>query len=91
MAGRFHPVVIEALGLRPDDVLLDVGCGSGGLLGRATLAHRVAGADASEIQLQLTRRRLADKLAAGTAAGEGRRPGAAVARRSSTAACSGPG
>jgi ubiquinone/menaquinone biosynthesis C-methylase UbiE len=55
------------LDLRPEDELLDVGCGAGRLLEQATVARYLAGLDASEIQLGLARRRLADRLAAGTA------------------------
>jgi SAM-dependent methyltransferase len=67
VGGRFYPLTIERLDLRPEDELLDVGCGAGLLLEQATVARYVAGLDASEIQLGLARRRLADRLAAGTA------------------------
>ncbi|CAL8969250.1 2-methoxy-6-polyprenyl-1,4-benzoquinol methylase, mitochondrial [Cellulomonas sp. T2.31MG-18] len=57
-----------ALGLRPDDDLLDVGCGSAMLLAEhAKRARHVAGLDASDLQLDVARQRLADHLAAGTA------------------------
>ena len=56
------------LDLRPDDALLDVGCGSAGLLvEQAAHVSYVAGLDASEMQVEMARRRLADRLAAGTA------------------------
>lgn len=57
----------DELDLQPQDDLLDVGCGSGGLLEKAARVRFVAGLDASEIQLGLARRRLADRLATGTA------------------------
>jgi ubiquinone/menaquinone biosynthesis C-methylase UbiE len=57
-----------ALDLQPDDELLDVGCGSAVLLAsHATTARYVAGLDASDMQLEIARRRLADRLNAGTA------------------------
>ncbi|HEX6886655.1 MAG TPA: methyltransferase domain-containing protein [Candidatus Nanopelagicales bacterium] len=67
VAGRFYRLVAEELALQPDDELLEVGCGSGGLLALATQPRHVAGLDASGIQLGLARGRLADRLAAGTA------------------------
>ncbi len=56
------------LGLQPDDDLLDVGCGSASLLAEhASHVRYVAGLDASQIQVEMARRRLADRLAAGSA------------------------
>jgi SAM-dependent methyltransferase len=56
------------LALRPEDDLLDVGCGSGGLLTeQASHVRYVAGVDLSEIQLGMARQGLADRIAAGTA------------------------
>ena len=56
------------LDLGPDDELLDVGCGAGGLLAEhAAHVRYVAGLDASEIQIGMARRRLADRIVAGTA------------------------
>lgn len=56
------------LGLQPDDDLLDVGCGSASLLAEhASHIRYVAGLDASEIQVGMARRRLADRLATGSA------------------------
>ncbi len=56
------------LELQPDDDLLDVGCGSASLLAEhASHVRYVAGLDASEIQVGMARRRLADRLAAGSA------------------------
>ena len=67
VAVHFYTRVLRELRLRPDDELLDVGCGAGTLLARATRARNVAGLDASQIQVGLARRRLADRIAAGTA------------------------
>jgi ubiquinone/menaquinone biosynthesis C-methylase UbiE len=56
------------LDLQPDDELLDVGCGSAGLfVDHAGHVCHVAGLDASELQVAMARRRLADRIAAGTA------------------------
>ena len=66
--GSFYRAMAAELDLRPDDVLLDVGCGSAGLLvEQASHVSYVAGLDASEMQVEMARRRLADRLAAGTA------------------------
>ena len=71
MAYEHRPVYATMAGeldLRPDDDLLDVGCGSAGLLQRhAAHVRHVAGLDLSDIQVGLARRRLADRIAAGTA------------------------
>ena len=67
--GSFYRALAAELDLQPDDVLLDVGCGSAGLLiEQASHVSYVAGLDASEMQVEMARRRLADRLAAGTAA-----------------------
>lgn len=68
MVGRLYPMMAAELDLRPDDDLLEVGCGSGRLLaeGAAHVQH-VAGLDASEIQVRMARKRLAARIAAGTA------------------------
>jgi SAM-dependent methyltransferase len=64
----FYAVVAGVVDLRPDDDLLDVACGSGGYLRRqAAHVRSVAGLDASDIQLGLARRRLAERIHAGTA------------------------
>lgn len=64
-----HPQVAERLRLRRDDVLLDVGCGSGLFLRRyASDAGAVAGVDHSEVQVALARRTLRSRIAAGSAA-----------------------
>ena len=64
----FYAVVADVLDLRRDDDLLDVACGSGGLLQRqAAHVRHVAGLDASDIQLDMARRRLGNRIGAGTA------------------------
>ncbi len=67
--GEFYRRAMAAeLELGPDDELLDVGCGVGGLLAEhAAHVRYVAGLDASEIQIEMARRRLADRIVAGTA------------------------
>jgi SAM-dependent methyltransferase len=56
------------LDLQPDDDLLDVGCGSAGFLRyQAVHVRHVAGLDASAIQVGMARRRLAERITAGTA------------------------
>ena len=66
--GSFYRAMAAELDLQPDDVLLDVGCGSAGLLvEQASHVSYVAGPDASEIQVGMARRRLAERIAAGTA------------------------
>jgi len=64
----FYRAVAAELDLQPDDELLDVGCGSAGMLVEPGAPLRyVAGLDASEIQLGMARERLAERIAAGTA------------------------
>ena len=68
MLGPVYRAMAAELGLQPDDDLLDVGCGSASLLAeQASHVRYVAGLDASEIQVGMARRRLADRLAAGSA------------------------
>ena len=63
-----YPAVADALRLSPDDELLELGCGSAAFLaGQAGRVHRVAGIDLSEIQVGLARKRLGERIAAGTA------------------------
>jgi demethylmenaquinone methyltransferase/2-methoxy-6-polyprenyl-1,4-benzoquinol methylase len=65
--GSFYRAIAAELDLRPDDALLDVGCGSAGLLvEQAAHVAYVAGLDASKIQVEMARRRLADRIAVGT-------------------------
>ncbi len=65
--GFFRAMAAE-LDLQPGDVLLDVGCGAGDFLAHeASHVGHVAGLDASDVPLELARRRLADRIAAGTA------------------------
>ena len=62
-----YRAVATRLALAMDDVLLDVACGEGAfLLEYATHVGRVAGLDLSETKTRLARRRLADRIAAGT-------------------------
>jgi SAM-dependent methyltransferase len=64
----FHDAIAAELDLQPDDELLDVGCGAATLfVDHAGHVRYVAGLDASELQLELARRRLAERIAAGTA------------------------
>jgi SAM-dependent methyltransferase len=68
LASRLYELAADELDLQPDDDLLDVGCGAGALLSdRAADVRFVAGVDASQIQVNLARRRLAERIADGTA------------------------
>ena len=63
-----YALMAAALDLRSDDDLLDVGCGSGDFLAEhASHVGRVAGLDLSEPKVGIAQRRLADRIAAGTA------------------------
>ncbi len=65
---RLHAAVAGLVDLQPDDDLLDVACGAGYFLTEsASHAGRVAGVDLSEARVELARRRLADRICAGTA------------------------
>lgn len=65
---RTYALVAQALELTPDDDVLDVGCGSAALLAtHARDARRVAGLDASPLQVEQARERLAPRIRAGTA------------------------
>lgn len=58
----------EICQLRDDDVLLDLGCGAGGFLaGQAGHVQHMAGIDLSALQVDLARKTLAQRIAAGTA------------------------
>lgn len=85
----FYAPAAERLRLGPDDVLLDVGCGSGAFLQeQADAAGRVAGLDVSGVQVRLARRRLDDRIRAGTAEiAEGDATALPWADGSFTAAC----
>lgn len=68
MVGRLYAMMAAELALRPDDDLLEVGCGSAMLLAeQASHVRYVAGLDASEIQVRMARKRLAERISAGTA------------------------
>lgn len=65
---RNYAAMAAALELRPDDEVLDVGCGAAVLLAtHAAHVRFVAGIDLSDLQLETARHNLADRLAAGTA------------------------
>ena len=60
--------VVDALGLGPDDDLLDIGCGPGAFLAQhAGTVARVTGLDTSQVMLHEAHARLADRVDAGTA------------------------
>lgn len=66
-AGVYRSVA-DMLDLRADDELLDIGCGPGAFLtAEASHVGRVVGLDASPLMLRTAQRRLADRIAAGTA------------------------
>lgn len=68
VARKLYVMMAEELDLRPDDELLEVGCGSARLLAeQASHVRFVAGLDLSDIQVGMARERLAERLAAGTA------------------------
>ena len=63
-----YEVVAQMLDPQPDDELLDIGCGPGAFLAiKAQDARRVVGLDASPLMLRVAEKRLADRIAAGTA------------------------
>jgi SAM-dependent methyltransferase len=60
--------VADELELKPDDELLDVGCGWGGfLVEHGSPVRYVAGLDRSDEKVRLARERLAERIAGGTA------------------------
>jgi SAM-dependent methyltransferase len=65
---QLYKVMARELALQPDDELLEVACGSAFFLEKyAGHVGRVAGLDLSDVQIDLARQRLADRIAAGTA------------------------
>ena len=63
-----YRTVADMLDLRPDDELLDIGCGPGGFVAaKAQHVGRVVGLDASPLMLRAAERRPADRIAARTA------------------------
>jgi len=65
---RVYRTAADMLDLRSDDELLDIGCGPGGFVAaQAQHVGRVVGLDASPLMLRAAERRLADRIAAGTA------------------------
>jgi SAM-dependent methyltransferase len=65
---RFYGPAAELLELGPTDHLVEVACGSGAFISRhAGDIDRVAGIDLSPVQVDLARRRLGERIAAGTA------------------------
>jgi SAM-dependent methyltransferase len=67
MAAGVGGAVTEMLGPRPDDELLDIGCGPGVFLAdRARQVRTALGFDASPPMLREAEKRLADRVAAGT-------------------------
>ena len=68
MEAGLYETVAEMLDLQPDDDLLDIGCGPGAFLAaKAQHVRRVVGLDLSKVMLREAERRLADRIAAGTA------------------------
>ena len=66
--GPTYRLIAAHLDLQPEDDLLDVACGAGNFLARhATHVHRVSGLDISGIRTAMARKRLADRMGAGTA------------------------
>ena len=66
--GPVYPLVAGMLDLQPEDDLLEVACGAGVFLKEhASHVRSIAGLDLSDIQVGLARRRLADRIDAGTA------------------------
>ena len=65
---QFYGKTAAVLELQPDDVLLDVACGSGQFLAeQAAHVRWVTGVDVSDIEIRLARRTLRERTAAGTA------------------------
>ena len=65
---QYYGKTAAVLQLQPDDVLLDVACGSGEFLDeQAGHVKQVTGVDVSDIEVRLARRKLHDRITAGTA------------------------
>ena len=65
---QYYPLTARMLLLQPDDVLLDVACGSGEFLDeQAAHVGQVTGLDVSDIEVRMARRKLRRRIAAGTA------------------------
>ncbi len=63
-----YKCVSPALNLQPEDDLLEVACGGGHFLKKyASHVHGVAGLDLSEVQVNMAKRKLRGRIAAGTA------------------------
>lgn len=63
-----YQAVADMLDLKPDDELLDIGCGPGAFLAtKAKDVPQVVGLDVSPVMLHEAERRLADRIADGTA------------------------
>jgi len=68
MHGTMYSRVAKVLNLQPGDDLLEVACGSGSFLKHyASHLHKVAGIDLSDIQVKMAKKRLRDRITAGTA------------------------
>jgi SAM-dependent methyltransferase len=68
MNGPSYEAMAGILALGPEDEVLDVACGDGAFLAQyAQPARFVAGLDLFDVKVELARRRLADRIAAGTA------------------------
>ena len=68
MQAGMYELVGGMLDLQPEDDLLDIGCGPGAFLAtKAQRARTVAGLDVSPVMLRAAEKKLADRIAAGTA------------------------
>ena len=68
MHSSIYKNAARVLELRPDDDLLEVGCGNGYFLGKyASHVHSVAGLDLSETSIEMARKKHRNRVKAGTA------------------------
>jgi SAM-dependent methyltransferase len=68
MQAGMYELVAGMLDLRPEDDLLDIGCGPGAFLAsKGQRVRTVAGLDVSPVMLRAAEKKLADRIAAGTA------------------------